>query len=974
MFRDLCEPNQRRQPLSLCKNKILVTCMLTVLIANAGCGGSSSSSSPATPSAGTIALSASTYSIAEDGSSVDITVSRSGGSAGAISVDYATADGTATTSGSDYTAASGTLTWTDGDTADKTITVNITDDNQYEGDETVAIALTNNTAGSLGTSSATLTITDEDVPGTLAFSSTAVAVTETNATAQATLTVSRTGGSDGDVSVSYATTDGTAGSGDYTAIASGTLSWSHGETADKTITVDITGDTDPELSETLSVTLSNPQFVNLDSGNATATVTIDDNDSVPVSGTVSAPGASLAFNGPGLLERMLAGLFNAASADISELVSPVPSATVAVYAVDAAGDPVGSAITTGTTAGDGTFTLAAPLALTGSESSYIVRATGTSGTLDSRIASTSDLSVDPTTDATSDLIASITSDPTTISATEIGEITEAVADLLADVSISGATASDLSASLVTEVGKDEETLKVISSTSAAGQICGTVTDSGAVGIESVLVLVRDYGNWVTRAKTKTDSSGNYCLNVPITGDTDPFTGSTVSGEYIIGVINRTGNTLNSLKSASEWYTAGGGARTQFGADKITVANSTPLDIDFQLADGARISGTVTTHDSGTAENIKIEVRDYDTMVPVASAMVKADGTYRVSVAAGDYMILASNKTLLRPYATTVYTEDSAASSYDFAWEVADRVTLTAGGGKTANFTLQTGNLLSGTVLDSPSGTAVQGVRVRVDLAGTADFSATVARLRTRKDGSYRVWLKPGSYDARSRGQGPTTVDLSSGSVANTDFTAPQGTVTGVIQDGNSNPVSQAKLFLYTVDTTSPTNYIYTLVSQEISSSDGSFELYATTGAAYKLLVRMDEPTDYASVVYTSTGGTDTINGGDNISVTTGAATNLGTIVLPTQTVTGGTGALANGAGVLTGTVSTNGTTGIKGGQRIEVRASATNNTARFLTARTRGDGTYTVPLPVGNTYRVRIVSTNNDNTAITDTNTTVVDQ
>jgi hypothetical protein len=570
------------------------------------------------------------------------------------------------------------------------------------------------------------------------------------------------------------------------------------------------------------------------------------------------------------------------------------------------------------------------------------------------------------------MIAASTFDLSKISAEEILTITETVAELLDVVATSGVTATALSANLATQAGLDKETLGVITSTAASGKICGTVTDSASSGIENVLIVVRDYGNWVTRAKTKTAADGGYCLIVPVTGETDAFTGGTLSGEYIVGAINRTGQTVNPLKSASECYTSTTGARTQFEAEKVTVANATPVNgIDFELADGARISGVVTTHDAGSAEGIQIELRDYNTFVPIASARVKSDNTYRVSVPDGDYLVMAVNKTL-RPYATTVYTANSA---YDHAREGAARITVNVGDAQSADFTLQAGNLLSGSVLDTPSGSAVQGMRARVNLPGNSNFGGTAARLRTQKNGGYRIWLKPDIYDVDSRGQAQASVDLSSGSVANVDFIAQQGTVSGTLLDGNSNPVSQAKQFLYTADTSNATNYAYNLVSQELSNSDGSFDLYATTGSAYKLLVRFDESTSYASMVYTGTSGTTTINGGDNITVTTGADTALGTITLPTQGITGGVGAVADGAGILSGTVSVNGTTGLAGGQLVEVRATATNNTARFLTARTRGDGTYTVPLPVNSAYRVRFInSTNQDSVAITDGNTTTVNQ
>ena len=58
------------------------------------------------------------------GGNLKVRVQRTGGTAGAVSVAYATADGSAN-AGSDYTAASGTLTWAAGDNADKEITVAI---------------------------------------------------------------------------------------------------------------------------------------------------------------------------------------------------------------------------------------------------------------------------------------------------------------------------------------------------------------------------------------------------------------------------------------------------------------------------------------------------------------------------------------------------------------------------------------------------------------------------------------------------------------------------------------------------------------------------------------------------------------------------------------------------------------------------------------------------------------------------------
>src|SRR5262249_15116671 len=95
-----------------------------------------------------------------------------GGSAGSVSVNYATSNGTAT-AGSDYTATSGTLIFGDGETS-KTFTIPITNDTAVESDETVNLTLSDPTGGaSLGSpASAVLTIHSDDTtdqPTTVTF-------------------------------------------------------------------------------------------------------------------------------------------------------------------------------------------------------------------------------------------------------------------------------------------------------------------------------------------------------------------------------------------------------------------------------------------------------------------------------------------------------------------------------------------------------------------------------------------------------------------------------------------------------------------------------------------------------------------------------------------------------------------------------------------------------------------------------------
>jgi hypothetical protein len=90
-------------------------------------------------------------------------VKLSAASTSAVTVNYATANGTALSgSGSDYTAANGTLTFAVGETS-KTFTVAVTGDTTFETNETFTVGLSGaSTNVTLGTSTVTATITNDD--------------------------------------------------------------------------------------------------------------------------------------------------------------------------------------------------------------------------------------------------------------------------------------------------------------------------------------------------------------------------------------------------------------------------------------------------------------------------------------------------------------------------------------------------------------------------------------------------------------------------------------------------------------------------------------------------------------------------------------------------------------------------------------------------------------------------------------------
>jgi surface-anchored protein len=126
-------------------------------------------------------------------------------------------------------------------------------------------------------------------PGCLEFSTSNFTVDET--AGAATITVNRSFGSDGPVTVDFATSDGTAHAGvDYTA-TSGTLSFAAGETS-KTITIPIAVDGFVENNETINLTLSNPTGGAELGGRTSAVLTMnEDNDVATVQSAQTNPGS-----------------------------------------------------------------------------------------------------------------------------------------------------------------------------------------------------------------------------------------------------------------------------------------------------------------------------------------------------------------------------------------------------------------------------------------------------------------------------------------------------------------------------------------------------------------------------------------------------------------------------------------------------------------------------------------------------------
>ena len=233
---------------------------------------------------GTIQFSAAAYNAAESAGAATVTVTRTGGSFGAVSATFNTSDGAAT-AGSDYTAVTNfAVTLADGDAAPKTVTIPVTNDSLNEPEETVNLALSGVTGGAtLGSpATATLTITDGDpAGGGVGFSSDTYQAAEGCVAVQ--ITVTRTGDTSRAATVDFATQDVTATErGDYTT-ALGTLRFLTGETT-KVITILLSADSYAEGTEMLTITLSNPAGGAVTGSPSSATLLINDAPGAPAQG------------------------------------------------------------------------------------------------------------------------------------------------------------------------------------------------------------------------------------------------------------------------------------------------------------------------------------------------------------------------------------------------------------------------------------------------------------------------------------------------------------------------------------------------------------------------------------------------------------------------------------------------------------------------------------------------------------------
>jgi hypothetical protein len=207
---------------------------------------------------------------------------------GSDSIGYHTQDGTAT-AGSDYVAATGTASVSTtpilGASASTTVTVNVNGDTAAEHNETFKLVLDDGTTG-------TGTIQNDDLPH-ITINDPSVSEHD----GSATFTISIDG--PGNVSLHYATADGTATAAQDYQATSGTLNLS-GSTTSRQVAVPVINDGVHEDSETFALNLTSLSGVAGSANKLSGTATIADDDALaapPPAAPATQPGGTTSGGG-----------------------------------------------------------------------------------------------------------------------------------------------------------------------------------------------------------------------------------------------------------------------------------------------------------------------------------------------------------------------------------------------------------------------------------------------------------------------------------------------------------------------------------------------------------------------------------------------------------------------------------------------------------------------------------------------------
>jgi hypothetical protein len=649
----------------------------------------------------------------------------------------------------------------------------------------------------------------------------------------------------------------------------------------------------------------------------------------PVSGSITAPSGGFVFNPPGKVEQFFASLIgSSAIAKIDGLAGVGSGVTVNLIEINASGAQVGEIIATATTDSSGSYTLNVPTTYSAA-AKYAVVATGTSDTVKSMWEG-STVDVDPGSNATMSALLDATDDLSTLDTREIISARELIEDFTENLSaIEAASTTSYITNLKAALQNDSEAAKMLSNKTAAGKVCGTVTNASDNPVDNIRIFARDFSDFSKMAKTKTSIDGTFCFNAP------------VGQKLIVGAINRT----TTSDAASEFYTSaspasGSGTKCHLihCADKLTVTSSTTAN--FKLVQGGLITGTITG--GGNAlKKVKVLFRNALTKKPAGATKTNKSGVYTMNLAPGDYIVYFKNSTK-KAFGSTAYTTN--ATYYNSGQAVdrnfAEKLILTAGSTLTADAALLTGGTLTGTITDN-NGDPIEFAKLRIDQIKDKDNAVVdlqADRFHTNKLGVYRAQLPFGTYTISARGEFKDGVSnagytLDSNNLSHTiDFDHQTSAITVKLTDGTDGIGSiTAKL----------KNTVNGKITGNPTMSDGTTTLYVPDGS-YTFSVTVNNGTSTASCNWDGISACDaTSHKGQAANAVTISGNDLTTF----SNVSMSTGI------VISGTVKD-----INDNPAIDARVLPLIKIGgvwdSLTTARTGSDGKYTLSIPSDIKYRL----------------------
>ncbi|MBX7147565.1 hypothetical protein K1X76_00645 [bacterium] len=805
-------------------------------------------------------LSVADVSAGESDGTVTVTVTLASAAGQQVTVDYATSNGTAT-AGSDYTAASGTLTFAAGETS-KTFDISITSDTTDEPDENLVVTLSNATVASIADSTATVTITDDDAAPSLSIDD--VSVGESGS---ASFTVTLSAASGKTVTVTYTTSNGTATSGSDYSTASGTLTFTAGQTT-KNITVPILSDSIDENDETINVTISSATNASISDNQGVATITDDDN---PPTVTLSRTPATIAEAGG---------------------ISTVTATLSAVSGLNVTVDLAYS----GTATENSDYTA--------SSSSITINAGGTTGT--ATLTATDDGIVDAAETIDVD-VDSVTN------GTESGVQQVSVTITDDDSYALNITQSGGSTNVTEGTGSDTFTITLDSAPSNDVDI--TLTPGSDLAVDDA-TLTFTSGNWNV-PQTVTVTAVDDALNEGAHTDTITYAISSADNNYdtLTGTAITANITDNDTPGVTITETSGSTSVTEGGSTDtytIVLASQPTDDVTISLSSSAQVSrssasviftsGNWNTPQTITLTAVDDSLAEGNSNVTLTHTVTSNDGGYDGISAASVSVAIVDNDsagiTVTQSGGTTGITEGSTTDTYTIVLtsEPTDDVTVTVTGTAQANVSASS---LTFTNANWNTPRTVTVTAVNDDVA-EGNHNATITHAASSSDTNYNGIIVSSVVAAiTDNDSAGISITESGGSSAVTEGGAtdtytvvltsqPTSTVTVTVNNTSQATTTPTVLTFTTGNWNTPQTVTITATNDNVAEGSHNTTLTHTSSSSdtnYNAITINDVVTsitdnDSAGVSVTQSGGTTT--------VTEGGATDSYSVVLtsqPTNTVT-----------------------------------------------------------------------------------------